>query len=92
MRPLIARCGLQAPLQPAAPASTTPIAMDAAEMAKYAGSYTNPPARVDLAVRDGKLYFRRGSAQTFALVPGPDGTIAFLHTGSRAFKRPTGAS
>jgi len=26
-------------------------------------------------------------AQTFALVPGHDGAIAFLHTGSRAFKK-----
>jgi hypothetical protein len=55
-------------------------------------SYSNPPARVDLAVRDGKPYLRRGPAQTCALVPGPDGTIAFLHMGSRAFKRPTRAS
>lgn len=102
---------LLAPLQPATPAVTTPIAMDPAEMAKYVASYINPPVRVDLAVREGKLYFRRGTqeaavtkvgdlrfsitpaaggpAQTFALVPGPDGAIAFLHMGSRAFKRPT---
>ena len=105
---------LLAPLQPAAPASVTTIPMDAAEMMKYAGTYTNPPARVDLVLRDGKLYFRRGTeeaevakigdlrfsitpaaggtAQTFALVPGPDGTIAFLHMGSRAFRRPPRAS
>ena len=101
-------------MQPAVPASTTPIAMDAAKMATYAGAYRNPPMRVDLAARDGRLYFRRGAeegevtkirdlrfslaaagggpAQTCALVPGPDGTIAFLHMGSRAFKRPTRAS
>jgi len=105
---------LLAPLQPAAPAATPTIAMDAAEMAKYAGTFTNPPVRLDLAVREGKLYFRRGTqesevtkigdlrfsvavagggpAQTFALVPGPDGTIAFLHMGSRAFKRATRSS
>jgi hypothetical protein len=28
-----------------------------------------------------------GSAQTFALVPGADGAIAFLHIGSRAFRK-----
>ncbi len=100
---------LLAPLQPAAPLAATTIPMDASELMKYAGTYTNPPARVDLALRDGKLYFRRGTqeaevtkigdlqfsvtpavgdaAQTFALVPGPDGTIAFLHMGSRAFRR-----
>ena len=105
---------LLAPLQPAVLASTTPIAMDASEMARYAGSYTNPPTHVDLAVRDGTLYFRRGAqegevtkiddlrfsvalagdgpAQTFALGPGPDGAIAFLHMGSRVFKRPTRTS
>ena len=99
---------LLAPLQPAVPPSTAAIAMDAAEMARYTGSYTNPPQHVDLAIRDGKLYFRRGTqegevtkvgdlrfsvafaggpAQTFALVPGPDGAIAFLHMGSRAMKK-----
>ena len=78
-------------------------------MARYAGSYANPPQRVELSVRDGRLYFRRGAddsevtkiddlgfslaaaggapAQRFALVPGPDGTIAFLHMGSRAFRK-----
>ena len=83
--------------------------MDAGEMAKYAGSYVSPPARVDLILRDGRLYFRRdgreaeamkvgdlrfqvapagaGTPQRFALVPGPDGAIGFLHMGSRAFKR-----
>ena len=98
-----------APLQPAAAAATAAIAMDAAELARYAGAYTNPPQRIELAVRDGKLYFRRGQqeaeatkigdlnfsiapaggggAQNFALVPGPDGGIAFLHMGSRAFKK-----
>ena len=44
----------------------TPIAMDAAERAKYAGAYTNPPARIDLAVREGKLYFRRGAQEAEA--------------------------
>ncbi len=105
---------LLAPLQPAAATAVTTIPMDGSEMMKYAGTYTNPPARVDLALRDGKLYFRRGTqdtevtkigdlqfsitpvaggaAQTFALVPGPDGTIAFLHMGSRAFRRPPRAS
>jgi hypothetical protein len=100
---------LLARLQPEMPASTTPIAMDAAEMTKYAGSYANPPQRLDLVLRDGRLYFRRGEqegevvkigdlrfsvtaagaapAQTFALVPGHDGAIAFLHMGSRAFKK-----
>ena len=100
---------LLAPLQPATPSATAPIAMDAAEMARYAGSYANPPQRLELSVRDGKLYFRRGAdesevtkigdlvftlaaaagapAQRFALVPGPDGTIAFLHIGSRAFRK-----
>src|SRR5712691_8920192 len=98
-----------APLQPATTLSTAPIAMDTGEMAKYAGSYTNPPVRVELVLRDGKLYFRRegqeaevtkigdlrfqvapaagGTPQSFALVPRPDGAIAFLHMGSRAFKR-----
>jgi CubicO group peptidase (beta-lactamase class C family) len=100
---------LLAVLQPATPPSTTPIAMSAAELAKLAGVYVNPPVRVELAARGGKLYFRRGAqetevvkvgdlrfsmtptpggpAQTFALVPGADGTIAFLHIGSRAFRR-----
>ena len=100
---------LLAPLQPAVTPATAAIAMDAAEMARYTGRYTNPPQSVDLAVREGKLYFRRGAqegevtkiddlrfsvafgdgrpAQTFALVPGPDGAIAFLHIGSRAMKR-----
>ena len=105
---------LLAPLQSAGPAVVTTIPMDASELAKYAGSYTNPPERIDLAIRDGKLYFHRGTqdgevtkvgdlrfsitpagaagAQTFVLVPGPDGTIAFLHMSSRAFKRPPRAS
>jgi hypothetical protein len=98
-----------APLQPATTPPTAPIAMDAAEVTKYAGSYVNPPARVDLILRDGRLYFRRDGLETevtkvgdlrfqvapaagatpqrFVLVPGPDGAIAFLHMGSRAFKR-----
>jgi CubicO group peptidase (beta-lactamase class C family) len=98
-----------APLQPATTPSTAPIAMDPGEMAKYAGSYVNPPARVDLVLRTGKLYFRRDgqeaevtkigdlrfsivpaagdTPQRFALVPGPDGAIGFLHMGSRAFKK-----
>jgi CubicO group peptidase (beta-lactamase class C family) len=98
-----------APLQPATTPPTAPIAMDAAEVTKYAGSYVNPPARVDLILRDGRLYFRRdgqeaevtkvgdlrfqvapaagATPQRFVLVPGPDGAIAFLHMGSRAFKR-----
>ena len=104
---------LLAPLQPAVPPPAAPIAMDAAEMARYAGSYTNPPQHVELAARDGRLYFRRGTqegeitkvgdlrftvafaagaAQTFALVPGADGAIAFLHIGSRAMKKAAKAS
>ena len=101
---------LLAPLQPAGTVTVTTIPMDGPEMAKYAGTYTNPPDRVDLTIREGKLYFHHGTqdadvtkigdlrfsitpagagiAQTFALVPGPDGTIAFLHMGSRAFRRP----
>ena len=55
-----------APLQPAITPSMTPIAMDAAEMAKYAGGYTNPPSRIDLTVREGKLYFRRGAQEAEA--------------------------
>jgi CubicO group peptidase (beta-lactamase class C family) len=100
---------LLAPLQPAAPAPTMAIAMEPAELARYAGAYVNPPQRLELAVREGKLYFRRGvqeaeatkvgdlrfsiapsgggGAQTFALVPGSDGGIAFLHMGARAFKK-----
>jgi hypothetical protein len=87
--------------------------MDAGELAKYAGSYTNGAQRVDLLARDGKLFFRRGStemeavktgellfsmkppnggaAQNFSLVPGAGGAIAYLHAGSRAFKK-AGAS
>ena len=102
---------LLAPLQPAAPVGT-PMAMDAAEMAKYAGAYFNGSTRIDLVVRDGKLFFRRGgqeaevvktgplrfsmtapgasSPQTLALVPGADGGIAYLHTGSRALKKGPG--
>ena len=105
---------LLAPLQPAAPTTVTTIPMDAPEMVKYAGSYTNPPERIDLAIREGKLYVHRGTqdaevtkigdlrfsftpagaaaAQTFVLVPGPDGTIAFLHMSSRAFRKPPRAS
>jgi len=100
---------LLAPLQPAVTETRTAIAMEATEVAKYAGSYTNPPQRIDLVAREGKLYFRSGAqeneatkiddlrfsvtppgggtTQTFALVTGPDGTIAFLHMGSRAFKK-----
>jgi CubicO group peptidase (beta-lactamase class C family) len=73
-----------APLQPAAVPPTTPIAMDANEMAKYAGGYTNPPGRIDLVVREGKLYFRRGTQEAeatkvgdlrFAVTPAtPDAT------------------
>src|SRR5437763_12058482 len=51
---------------PAVTLSMTPIAMEAAEMAKYAGSYTNPPARIDVTVREGKLYFRRGAQEAEA--------------------------
>ena len=102
---------LLVPLPPQEVASSTPIVMDASEMARYAGSFSNPPARAELAVREGKLYFRRGeqegevskvgdlrfavavtadgSPQLFALVPGPDGAIAFLHMGGRAMKRMT---
>jgi hypothetical protein len=106
---------LLAPLQPAAAPASTPIAMDGPEMAKYSGSYWNGSTRIDLTVRDGKLYFRRGaqeaevvkigpmrfsmtapgasSAQTLALVPGADGSVVYLHTGSRALKRgPAGRS
>ena len=100
---------LLAALQPAKPPPATPIAMSAAELAKFAGAYINPPARIELTARGGTLFFRRGaqeveivkvgdlrfsmtptpggSAQTFALVPGTDGAIAFLHIGSRAFRR-----
>ena len=65
---------------PAVTLSMTPIAMEAAEMAKYAGSYTNPPARIDVTVREGKLYFRRGAQEDeatkvgdlrFAVTPPP---------------------
>ena len=106
---------LLAPLQPAATPASTPIAMDGVEMAKYAGAYSNGPTRIDLVIRDGKLFFRRGgqeaevvktgpmrfsmtapgasSAQTLALVPGADGGVVYLHTGSRALKKgPTGPS
>jgi len=55
-----------APLQPAVTPSMTPIAMESAEMAKYAGGYTNPPSRIDLTVREGKLYFRRGAQEAEA--------------------------
>jgi CubicO group peptidase (beta-lactamase class C family) len=100
---------LLATLQSSTPPSTAPIAMTTAELAKFAGVYVNPPVRIELTTRDGKLYFRRGaqeaeivrvgdlrfsmtltpggSAQTFALVPGADGAIAFLHIGSRAFRK-----
>ena len=100
-----------APLQPASPRATAAIAMDPSEMAKYAGVYVNPPMTFELAVRDGKLYLRRGGVDTeatkigdlrfatvpaagarpqeFALVPGPDGQMAFLHISSRALKRLT---
>jgi D-alanyl-D-alanine carboxypeptidase len=100
---------LLAPLQPALAPPTAPIAMDGSEISKYAGSYTNPPTRIDLIAREGKLYLKRGAqeaevvkvgdlrfltvsaggapAQRFTLLPGPDGQIAFLHTGSRAFKK-----
>jgi len=37
--------------------------MDAAEMARYTGSYANPPPARGSAVRDGKLYFRRGAQE-----------------------------
>ena len=40
--------------------------MDAAEVTKYAGSYVNPPARVDLILRDGRLYFRRDGQEAEA--------------------------
>ena len=102
---------LVASLQPATPPPTAPIAMDAGELARYGGSYTNGTQRVELLARDGRLFFRRGStemeamktgellfamtpptggaAQNFALVPGAGGTIAYLHAGSRAFKRST---
>lgn len=106
---------LLAPLEPAAAPASTPIAMDGPEMAKYSGSYWNGSTRIDLTVRDGKLYFRRGaqeaevvkigpmrfsmtapgasSAQTLALVPGADGSVVYLHTGSRALKKgPAGRS
>jgi CubicO group peptidase (beta-lactamase class C family) len=106
---------LLAPLQPAAAPASTPIAMDAAERATYAGAYWNGSTRIDLVVRDGRLFFRRGkqeaevvktgpmrfsmtlpgapSAQTLALVPGADGAIVYLHSGSRALKKgPAGPS
>jgi CubicO group peptidase (beta-lactamase class C family) len=100
---------LVASLQPATPRPTSQIEMDAGELARYAGSYTNGAQRVDLLARDGKLFFRRGSieieavktgellfsitppnggaAQNFSLVPGAGGAIAFLHAGSRAFRK-----
>jgi Beta-lactamase len=104
---------LAASLQPATLRPTAPIVMDASELARYAGGYSNGTQRVDLLVREGKLLFRRGSteieavktgelwfsmtppgsgaAQNFALVPGTGGAIAYLHAGSRAFKK-VGAS
>jgi len=101
---------LTARLQPAASRPTARIAVDASELAKYAGVYTNPPARIELIARDGRLFVRRGTTeseatkigdlrflvapaapgatgQEFALVPGADGQIAFLHLSSRAFKK-----
>ncbi len=56
-----------APLQAPAPHPTTRIAMDPSEMAKYAGAYVNPPARIELSVRNGKLYFRRGTTESEAI-------------------------
>jgi hypothetical protein len=46
------------------------------------------------AVKTGELLFSMtppegGAAQNFALVPAAGGTIAYLHVGSRAFKRAT---
>lgn len=101
-----------APLQPA-PSPPPTLAIDPLELPKYAGSYANGAARVDLIARQGKLYLKRiapavgpeseasrigdlrfsmpaaagGRAQEFALVPGADGQIAFLHIGSRALRR-----
>jgi hypothetical protein len=48
------------------------------------------------AVKTGELLFSMtppngGAAQNFALVPGAGGAIAYLHAGSRAFKK-AGAS
>ena len=55
---------LLAPLQPTAPRAAAHIAMDPAEMAKYVGIYTNPPRRIELTTREGKLYLRRGTTDT----------------------------
>jgi len=55
---------------PAPTPPALPIAMDAGELAKYAGSYMNPPARVDLILRDGRLYFRRDGLEREAATVG----------------------
>jgi len=57
---------LLATLQPTASHPTTPIAMDATEMAKYTGTYLNGANRIELLVRDGKLWLRQGAGERAA--------------------------
>ncbi len=91
---------------PLAPRRETPkpaLAMTEAEMKRYAGVYSQPGARVELAVREGKLIMKgeageravtrvgelrfSAGAGEFTLVPDQTGGIEFLFRGGRALRR-----
>ena len=98
------------PLEPKTDeAPKPPLPMRPAEVQKYVGVYVNGEGRLEVLLKDGKLFLKQGARQTevnkigpsrfsfkvresgrppeFSLLPGPDGSICYLHLGGRAHRR-----
>ncbi len=93
---------LALPPAPAVSGSTSapPPPMTGREMAAYAGVYSQGARRMEIVAKDGKLFLRQGARETelrrtgahrFApnlfFVAGADGTIEYLHSGGRSWRK-----
>jgi CubicO group peptidase (beta-lactamase class C family) len=101
-----ATAAIEAVLKPdpaPAVAPTRAIAMTAAEMAGYAGAYSQGPRTMDLVVREGGLFVRQGptlgklekvgeselmgDATRYVVIRNAAGRIEFLHVGGRSWRK-----
>ena len=80
---------------------TTPTAaaLTSQEMARYVGVYSQGQRSMEIVARDGKLFLKQGQRETelqptgelrlgsYSFVAAPDGTIEYLHSGGRSWKK-----